>query len=163
MLFGLLLDYLHSSIQNPHLNVLFEYGVCEPSIEHVSAVLAGGELLLMGCKVGLPIFQMDALVLPGGPFLHSTRWWDMQHSLTPSHTLQGRNMCVSKHATVCVYWNCLRNAVFIVDFLRANGSQDYIESAIPAQSLLAHFFICAHQHAHTLLYRNWQPDTPLLI
>lgn len=54
------------------------------------------------CSVELLIFQLDALVQPGGPFLHLSRWWDTQHSVTPSHTLQGLNMCVCLCVFMCV-------------------------------------------------------------
>lgn len=103
-------------------------------------VLAGGGLLLMGCEVGLLIFQLDALVQPGGPLLHLSRWRDAQHSVTPSHILQGFNMCVCLcepvcvRACMCVCSVCFRN-FHTLDMLHdvfsiCRMSQDYIESAI---------------------------------
>lgn len=41
------------------------------------------------------VFQLDALVEPGGAILCLSRWWDTQHAVTLSHNLQGQHVsCV---------------------------------------------------------------------
>lgn len=140
-------------------------------------------LLVASCcpwvVVGLLIFQLDAQVLPGGPFPHLSRWWDTQHSVTPSHTLQGLmcvcvSLCVSKHACMCVLFVseisihliCYIMYLLYAIWVKITLNQPYricVHANTIATCTYAHPWGYAHAHTHTLLNRNWQPDTHLLI
>ena len=51
-------------------------------------------ILLMGYQVGLLIIQLDALVQPGGHFLHLSRWWDTHHGDPLTHPAGPERVCV---------------------------------------------------------------------
>lgn len=113
IVFGLISNVLlHSDVHS--LTILYPFVLirmymsiwCSLTLRVCTLVFVGGQLLPVGCNVGLLIFQLDAQVLPGGPFPHLSRWWDTQHSVTPSHTLQGLMcvcLCVSQSMHVCVF------------------------------------------------------------
>lgn len=51
-------------------------------------------LMLMGCQVGLLIFQLDALVKPGGAFLHLSSWHCKALSDPITHPAAHEHVCI---------------------------------------------------------------------
>lgn len=121
----------------------------------------------MGCQVGLLIFQLDALVQPGGGFLHLSRWWNAQCSVTPlTHPAASEHVCVSewKHTFGCVCVCRFVSEIFIhhihyiMFFLCAvwvkitlnQSYRIYVHTSTIATCTYIHPCVYAHTHTHSL-------------
>lgn len=82
---------------------------CSLTLRVCTLVFVGGQLLSVGCNVGLLIFQLDAQVLPGGPFppfeqmVGHTALSDPLTHPTGSYVCVSVWVCVSQSMHVCVF------------------------------------------------------------